>query len=213
MENFKMTTRTVRFYGRGYGNTPVEITVTANGSTVYNGPVPTAPVNSSTNSQRLFDMQLPIGFSGVIPMSILVNSGEYIQLNDVEANYPYLPSSVYTPEQRAIVTNPDSSPAALQAGLDIITSVANPPLSPEEISQIKDPDIDPQLEQSILLAHNANIWYSGGPTFFGTLIDPGKNCMSNLFINESPLDPSTTQFTVPVGSVLRFDLTISYGLE
>jgi hypothetical protein len=207
-----MTTRTVRFYGRGYGNTPVEITVTANGSTVYNGPVPTVPVNSSTNSQTLFDMQLPIEFSGVIPMSILVNSGEYIQLNDVEANYAYLASSVYTPEQRAIITNPDPSRDP-QATLDVIMSVANPPLSPEEISQIEDPDIDPQVEQSILLAHNANIWISGGPTFFGTLVDPGENCMSNLFINESPLDPSTTQFTVPVGSVLRFDLTISYGLE
>lgn len=208
-----MTTRTVRFYGRGYGNTPVEITVTANGSTVYNGPVPTAPVNSYTGNRTLFDMQLPIGFSGVIPMSILVNSGEYIQLNDVEANYAYLPSSVYTPEQRAIVTNPNPSPDATQAGPDIITSVANPPLSPEDISLLKDTNTDHQLVHSILLAHNANIWYSGGPIFFGTLIDPGKNCMSTLFIDESPLDPSTTQFTVPVGSVLRFDLTISYGLE
>jgi hypothetical protein len=208
-----MTTRTVRFYGQGYGNTPVEITVTANGNTVYNGPVPTAPVDPSTNSQTLFDMQLPIGFSGVIPMSILVNSGEYIQLNDVDANYVYLRSSVYTPEQRAIITRIDPSPAGAQACLDVVTSVANPPLSPEEISLLSDTDTDPQLVHSILLAHNANIWISGGPTFFGALVDPGKNCMSNLFINEFPLDPSTTQFTVPVGSVLRFDLNISNGLE
>ena len=88
-----MTNRTIRFHGQGFGPTAVEISVTANGSQVFNGPVPTVdqpliplpwPLEQS---EILFSMEVPLEFQGTMPIEITVNSGGGILLEKMSINY------------------------------------------------------------------------------------------------------------------------------
>jgi hypothetical protein len=95
-----MTNRTMRVYGQGFGPTAVEISVTANGNQVFNGPVPTldqpvAPLQwPLAQSEILFSMEVPVEFQGTIPIEITVNSGGGLLLHDVSINYVPLPNNV-----------------------------------------------------------------------------------------------------------------------
>jgi hypothetical protein len=95
-----MTNRTMQFYGQGFGATAVEISVTANGSQVFNGSVPTLdqpilPMRWPLNQPEiLFSMEVPVEFQGTVPMEITVNSGRGILLHDVSINYVPLPNNV-----------------------------------------------------------------------------------------------------------------------
>ena len=95
-----MTNRTIRVYGQGFGPTAVEISVTANGSPVFNGPVPTVdqplvplpwPLEQS---EILFSMEVPLEFQGTMPIEIIVNSGSGILLEKMSINYVWLPNNV-----------------------------------------------------------------------------------------------------------------------
>ena len=95
-----MTNRTIRFHGQGYGPTAVEISVTANGSQVFNGPVPTVdqplvplpwPLEQS---EILFSMEVPLEFQGTMPIEITVNSGGGILLEKMSINYVPLINNV-----------------------------------------------------------------------------------------------------------------------
>lgn len=95
-----MTNRTIRFHGQGFGPTAVEISVTANGSQVFNGPVPTVdqplvplpwPLEQS---EILFSMEVPLEFQGTMPMEITVNSGSGILLEKISINYVSLSNNV-----------------------------------------------------------------------------------------------------------------------
>jgi len=95
-----MTNRTIRFHGQGFGPTAVEISVTANGSQVFNGPVPTVdqplvplpwPLEQS---EILFSMEVPLEFQGTMPIEITVNSGGGILLEKMSINYVPLINNV-----------------------------------------------------------------------------------------------------------------------
>ena len=95
-----MTNRTIQFHGQGFGPTAVEISATANGSQVFNGPVPTVdqplvplpwPLDQS---EILFSFEVPMEFQGTIPIEITVNSGGGLLLHDVSINYVPLPNNV-----------------------------------------------------------------------------------------------------------------------
>jgi hypothetical protein len=89
-----MTTRTVKILGLAYGSSPAEISVTQDGATVYAGTVPTLdqPVLtfpdpdlvSATTSFCTFE--IPMDFSGTIPMTCAVTSGTVI-FAQILANY------------------------------------------------------------------------------------------------------------------------------
>ena len=95
-----MTNRTIRFHGQGFGPTAVEISVTANGSQVFNGPVPTldqplVPLPwPLEQSDILFSMEVPLEFQGTMPMEITVNSGSGILLEKISINYVSLSNNV-----------------------------------------------------------------------------------------------------------------------
>ena len=67
-----MTTRTVKMLGLAYGSNPAEITVTLDGTTIYNGNVTTAnaPVPQLPNldlvdsTVELCSFEIPVDFSG-----------------------------------------------------------------------------------------------------------------------------------------------------
>ena len=95
-----MTNRTIQFYGQGFGSTAVEISVTANGSHVFNGPVATLDQPLSPlpwpldQSEILFSMEVPVEFQGTVPMEITVNSGRGILFQHVSINYVPLADNV-----------------------------------------------------------------------------------------------------------------------
>lgn len=95
-----MTNRTMRVYGQGLGPTPVEISVTANGNQVFDGPVPTLdqPVAPSpwplAQSEILFSIEVPMEFQGTMPIEITVNSGSGILLEKLSINYVRLSNNV-----------------------------------------------------------------------------------------------------------------------
>jgi hypothetical protein len=96
-----MTNRTIRVYGQGFGPTAVEISVTANGSQVFNGPVPTVdqplvPLRWPLDqSEILFSIEVPVEFQGTMPIEITVNSGSGILLDKLSINYVTLGSIHY----------------------------------------------------------------------------------------------------------------------
>ena len=95
-----MTNRTMRVYGQGLGPTPVEISVTANGNQVFDGPVPTldqpvAPLPwPLAQSEILFSIEVPVEFQGTMPIEITVNSGSGILLEKLSINYVRLSNNV-----------------------------------------------------------------------------------------------------------------------
>jgi hypothetical protein len=132
-----MTNRTLVFLGQGFGSTAVDIVATANDEVVYTGPVNTInePLPQSVypiqDCATLFTMDVPVDFAGKISMTVTVNSGYGIKFVAIWADYVIVPNPVYTPEQFAIITGPDwDSPEAQ----DIIISLANPPLTSEELA-------------------------------------------------------------------------------
>ena len=88
-----MTNRTIQFYGQGFGPTEVEISVTADGSQVFNGPVPTVDQSLVASqwpleqSEILFSIEVPVEFRGTMPIEITVNSGSGILLEKMAINY------------------------------------------------------------------------------------------------------------------------------
>jgi hypothetical protein len=216
-----MTNRTIQFYGQGFGTTAVGISVTANGSQTFNGPVPTLdqPMPSIPRwpldqSEILFSIEVPVEFQGTVPMEITVNSGSGILFQNVLANYVPIPNPVYTPEQFAIITSPGSG----QEGLDIIISLANPPFTQEEIDILANPDTSEAEYRALLATHNVSIYVSGGDQEFNDSFWPGDS-RTNVTINGNsgsadrlPGELGDWTWPVTVDSTMVFTLNINAGL-
>ena len=116
-----MTNRTIRFYGQGFGATAVEISVTASGSQVFNGPVPTVdqPLEPMPwpleQSDILFSMEVPMEFQGPMPIEITVNSGSGILLEKMSINYVSLSSNVSSGAQGFEFDSDEKIPYLLSA--------------------------------------------------------------------------------------------------
>lgn len=218
-----MTNRTVKFLGQAYGTSPVDITVTVNGETVYTGPVPTLnqpmsvwPLNND-ECVTLFTTQNPVDFAGTIPMTVRVNSGYGIKFVIALANYVPVPNPVYTPEQFAIVTSPDGG----QQTLDIFTALATPPFTSAEIAELADPTLPDAQYRALLSAHGLSIYVSGGVDYYDDMFWPGDS-RTNVTMNGIALTPPNPRppgqdgdwtWNVPVDSILGFDFLIDPGLE
>jgi hypothetical protein len=95
-----MTTRTVKMLGLAYGSTPAAITVNLDGAPVYSGtvttvdtPVPAMPDPSLVDSTvELCNFELPMDFSGILPMSCAVTNGTVI-FAQINANYCVIANS------------------------------------------------------------------------------------------------------------------------
>ena len=216
-----MTNRTIQFYGQGFGITAVEISVTVNGSQVFDGPVstldqpmPSIPQWPLDQSEILFSIEVPVEFQGTVPMEIAVNSGSGILFMTELANYVPVPNPIYTPEQFAIITSPNSG----QQGLDIIVSLANPPFTQEEIDILINPDSPEAEQRALLAAHNVSIYVSSGDQEFGDNFWPGDS-RTNVSLNGIPLVADRLSgfigdwtWPVPVSSTLAFTLNINAGI-
>lgn len=87
-------TRTLRFYGKAYGETPVSLTVSINGNELFNGPVSTAPGTpprglANNEQEILFTVPFPRGATGrgSFPMTVAVSGGDSVILGSIDSNY------------------------------------------------------------------------------------------------------------------------------
>lgn len=219
-----MTNRTIKFLGQGFGNTTVNIAVTANDQPVYTGPVNTLdePLPQTPYMPEdcvdLFTMDIPVDFSGSIPMTVTVNSGYGIKYVVIWGDYVIIPNPVYTPEQFAIITGPDWDSPEAQS---IITSLANPPFTSEEIAILENPDTPDDQREALLVAHGVELYVSGGEDVFNGSFWPGDS-RTNVTLNGNPVAAPNPRppglegdwtWSVPVNSILGYDLNINAGVE
>jgi hypothetical protein len=211
-----MTTRTLQFYGQGYGTTPATITATLDGVTIYTGAVPTidAPYTYDYPDQPLLfeGGSIPADFSGTIPMTVEVTNGVVIFIW-IYANYCPVQNPVFTTEQWAIVS---STTLPWADKLTVYEAVATPPFTTEEIAILEstDPATFPAKNQ-ILVDHNASNYLLTADNWGDTF--PGDN-RTNVTIDgipQSAPDPRPPgkdgdwPWVVSAGSVLAYDFNIN----
>lgn len=211
-----MANRTVQILGQGYGVNPAQITVTANGNTVFSGAVntvdqtlPALPNQDLSLPNILCTFEIDQTFTGQIPMTCAVSTGTVIFAN-ILTNYRFIPNPVYTPEQLAILNNPTTTEAERVA---IYTQVANPPLSQSDIDTLLDPAATFQQKNAIIVSHNCTTYISSGVNGFGP-IDPtdARSSVTIDGIAQTPDHgelPGTWWWKINTGSTMAYQLDVS----
>jgi len=218
-----MTNRTIQFYGAGYGAEPVSITATANGNTVFNGTINTINEPFTTawldpaQFTVIFTMEIPVEFSGTVPMSVTVNSGNGIAFAHVRSNYMYMPNPIYSSEQWAVI----SANAQSAESLTIQTSLANPPFSQAELDTLSNPATTQEQYYTILNAHGLIPYIMGGPGNFSAAFWPSDS-RTDVTIDGNPVSPPNPRppeytgdwtWKVSAGSTLAFTFNTEAGIE
>lgn len=215
-----MTNRTLQFWGQGYGSTPATVTVSLGGTTIYTGEVPTidAPRTPWPDQALLFTAgEIPVEFSGSIPMTYTVNSGTVV-FAWIYENYIPVTNPIFTPEQLAILTDPTTTRTE---ALAIVEPLATPPFSSAELAVLEDPSTPDSEFAAILTAHGVNLWISGGPSYFNSNFWPG-DCRENVIIDGVPQSTPIPRpeelsgdwfWELSQGSTLVCDFVTNSGME
>jgi hypothetical protein len=211
-----MTTRTLKFYGRGYGETPAAISVTQNGVNVYTGEITTinAPRTDWPDQVVLFTSETTVDFTGTISMSIEVTNGTVV-FAWITGNYCSIVNPVYSDAQLEILRSPTSTQ---EEKIAVYSAVAVPPFSSEELAIL---ETGTALEKNAVLeSHNAMVSISSGSDEYHDIYTGDER--SSVEINgvlqstpdPRPADQTGTWFwLVNQGSVLTYDLNVSAGKE
>jgi hypothetical protein len=210
-----MANRTVQILGQGYGSNPAQITVTANGTTVFSGavntvdqPLPALPNLAINLSEILCTFQIDQAFTGQIPMTCAVSSGTVI-FAQIYCNYVSIPNPVYTPEQIATLNNPTTTQADRVA---VYTQVAVPPLSQTDIDTLLDPTSTPAQVNAILVAHNCLTYISSGADGYGPIDNTdARSSVTIDGIAQTPDHgdlPGTWWWQINTGSTLAYQLDV-----
>jgi hypothetical protein len=220
-----MANRTIQFLGQGYaptGTDPITVSATLNGNVVYTGTIPTSytsEINHLADAQTvLFTCELPVDFSGTVPMSISLDSpvGVTVFFEQVQSNYMIIANPAFTAEQIAVLTNPATS---LADRITIWTACAVPPLSAAEIT-ILESGVTAEIKP-ILDTHNLQTTISSGASKFLT-VNGASECRTNVVINgvattrqsEPPGDWGwIVEFPTEGSGLFECNLTTIAGLE
>jgi hypothetical protein len=214
-----MANRTIKFTGQGYGESPVSVTATVDGTTVFSGTVPTTTgwVKTLTADQvDLFSFELPIEFEGTKDVSLAV-TGDNLYIAAVYANFVAVNNPIYS--EAEMLTLQSTSERAEKN--DIYFVKANPPLTDEEkaILETSGPTAKAQ-RRAIYPAHNLVLRISGGADSFSEPLD-SSNVLTDITVNgtavpapsSNPGDPvGQWGFEVPGGGSVTCKLNIKAGL-
>jgi hypothetical protein len=234
--------RTVRFRGLGFGTSPAEIRVIHRppncGYEVFYTTVPTINVTPPVPpdlldpaiQQVVFTIELPIDFTGQVPMSIHCTSGTAVIVTGMDANYCYEDSlnPRYSAQDRSILDNPMSL-AADRAR--VWRSRATPPFDHEEEALI-DAYVNNPTKETYQATKVFFQWHglgrvSSGPDGFRNTCfenDARLNCCINdvpIVDNRQAIEKTRT-WPGKVGSfervifchtTLTFDLNIMAGMS
>jgi hypothetical protein len=210
-----MAIRTVQILGQGYGANPAEITVTANGNTIFLGtvatvdqPLPALPNLEIDLTNILCTFEIDTAFAGEIPMTYAVSAGTVI-FADIYANYISIPNPVYTTAQLETLQDPATS---WQDHVAIYIQVAVPPMSQAEIDVLLDKEIPISEKNAIVAAHNCTGSISSGADGYG-LIDQ-TDSRSSVVIDGVAQTPNYSElpgpwwWTVNTGSTMTCQFTV-----
>ena len=204
-----MATRTIQFHGQGYGATPVNATVTFDGTQIYNGPIPTILGPYNPNAQDLlFSTTISTDFSGTKPVTISLTGGA-MMFTTVFVNYVITePNPAYTAEQYAVVND---GTVARSEKLPIWQAVAVPPLSAEDETVLLNGTYDEM--QPVLIAHNLEYNINNNTETFGGAYGAGDS-RTDVTINGVPQTaPPDSQgdfsWFVPVDGTISYNQNIS----
>jgi hypothetical protein len=220
-----MANRTIQFWGQGYaptGTDPITVSATLNGNVVYTGSIPTSytsEINHLSDLQAvLFTCELPVDFAGTGPMSISLDSpvGVTVFFEQVQSNYMSRPNPVFTAEEIAVLSNPDTPRADK---VTIWTARAVPSLSAEDITILETgtlAEID-----AVRVAHNLTTFTSSGSDLF-LLVNGANEPRSNVVINGTAQtrqsEPTgvwgwVVEFPAEGAGLFECDLTVQAGQE
>jgi hypothetical protein len=209
-----MANRTVQILGQGYGSNPAQITVTANGTTVFSGavntvdqPLPALPNPDLDLTNILCTFEIDQAFTGQIPMTCAVSAGTVI-FAQIYANYIFIENPVYTVEQINILLDPATPDADRVA---IYTQVANPALNQTDIDTLLDPAATPEQKNEILIAHNCRIFISSGANGYGAI--DVEDPRSEVTIDGISQNPDRTALTGTWWWIIRSGSTLAYQLD
>jgi hypothetical protein len=186
-----MANRTIQFLGSGYaptGTDPITVSATLNGNVVYTGTIPTAYTSEidhlPAGQVTLFTCELPVDFSGTVPMSISFNSPveSTVFFEQVLSNYMPMVNPVYTPTQVTALTDPTTPFADKMA---IWTALAVPPLSEADVTVLTTGTTWTEEKQAVLDAHNLAFIVSSGATTFLN-VNGDNDSRTNVVINGEP---------------------------
>lgn len=233
--------RTLEFLGIAYGNAPVLLNAHINGVTVFSGTVPTidAPLDpAGVLTQPLFAADpaaLPIStdFAGAYPVTISVANGNGIVVAGVYSNYML----TLIPNASAVMDNSTISGNILTVGtLTSGTIVVGSQLSGTGVmantyiisgSGLTWTVNNSQTVDATTITGQSWASIPGNATGFSTCYfnqtptnntnppDPRANItIDGVAQPHPPVTPETTgpcNYTVPAGSTMAFDLTVSLG--
>lgn len=220
-----MTNRTVQFWGQGYaptGTDPINITATLNGSVVYTGTIPTLYTTDvsrlPTDQVVLFTCELPVGFSGTIPMSITIDSpvNSEVYFEQIAANYGSTANPVYTTSEFGVLVDPASTQSEKLA---IWQAKAVPALSAAEIAILETGTT--AEKDSVLFSHNLRTYVNAGAEIFGQITsgDPRSNVVINGVPQVRGSDPAgpwgwEVELSPDVAGdgIFAYDLTVEAGV-
>lgn len=212
-----MTTRTLQFTGMGFGPSPATIAASVGGNVVFSGAITTqnTPVSMDFNTYvPIFTAGIPVEFYGNVEVVVQVTNGT-VAVGETRANYSQKQSTVYRPDDWAVINNPSST---VQQVTDVFASRANPPFSTEEYNFLLTYNpADPSTQTAyndVLKAHNAYPFVSTGEAGFTAIFpDPEKNPAIDgvpIPVPDPQPDPTTGDWTFvcPAGSTLTFTLVM-----
>jgi hypothetical protein len=204
----KMPIKSLRFLGTILSDTNVSMVVTLETDIIFNGTL-TADKNSQV-PLVMFETKMPPNFLKTIPMTVAVSNGTIV-LTQILVNQQLVTNKRYNEFQLANLKFAETT----EEKLEIISQVAAPPFSQEQLEFLRSQNpADWKEQEQLLIDHQCNliindpnVWttYSNG--------DPRENVRLNGILQipqRRPGQTGTWNWTIESGNILSYDLKYAY---
>ena len=201
-----MLVKSLRFLGQVSGDTDVSMIVTMAGQSVFDGTI--AAIDNNKSSVVLFQTQIPSVCSNIIPMTVMVSSGTVV-MEQVLINQQLVFNKNYNSFQLAAFQN-----ANKEEKLNLISKIANPPFTDQQLEFLRSPDPKDWDEQKQLIDRHQCSLEIADPNVWASIPidDPRKNVMLNGILQQPQRRPDqngTWHWTIESGNILSYDLVFA----